>query len=216
VRDVSRGRGGLCDLRYRVTILMWFVYVMSCWGCATTRLWHGAGRAPRDAVLLDVEGLRQSGSNCGPNALAMLLAAAGDRVPVSDVTAAVQNQRLNGALSIDLVLFARSRGHAVRFCAGDLPRLREDLDQGRPALLLLDLSASLPLGLGPKHMWHYVVAYGSSASKGRIFVHSGVGEKYLRDKELLRLWEPGGYWMMTIDPRGDLTPGEAAKEGHDQ
>lgn len=170
-------------------------------GCAHGGLWRDAGRLPRDAVVLPVAGLEQIGSRCGPNALAMLLNASGDPITESDIAKAILNKKVNATLSLDLLLFARSRGFSADFERGTPGRLLMTLASGRPAILLLNLEPGVPWPLKGRPMWHYVVAYGFSKSRNLLFVHSGVGPKAISLSKLEPLWKPGGYWMMYLsDP----------------
>ena len=166
--------------------------------CAHTGLWREIKRTPADAHVLAVPGLRQQGSACGPTALTVLLNAAGDRVTVDEVTAAVQNQDADAALTIDLLLYARRRGFRAQFSEGSLDTLRQTLRQGIPPLLLLDIGAGLPWPASKKHFWHYVVPYGFSDAKHQFFLHSGVGAKSISFEKLSQVWARGGHWMMTL------------------
>lgn len=166
--------------------------------CAHTGVWREAKRAPADAHVLAIAGLRQQGSACGPTALTVLLNAAGDSVSVDEVTAAVQNKDANAALTIDLLLYARGRGFRAQFAEGSLDTLRQTLLQRIPPLLLLDIGAGLPWPASKKHLWHYVVPYGFSDAKHQFFLHSGVGAKSISFEKLSRLWARGGHWMMTL------------------
>jgi len=166
-------------------------------GCAHGAVWRSVKSVPPDAVVLPLKGLRQTGSHCGPTALAILLRAANDPVSVKEIADQVQDSRLDRALTLDLVLYARARGHAARFRSASVPELMSSLSAGHPALLLIDLSAATRLPTG--RLWHYVVAYGYSQTRRVVFVHSGVGEKTMTFDRLEQVWAPAGFWLMDLE-----------------
>ena len=173
------------------------IVAISGTGCARG-MWQGIRTTPADAHVLPVAGQRQVGSRCGSNALSTLLAAAGERGPESEVGAAIQNQQADAALTVDLLLYARSRGFPADFDRGNRELLFDTLTRGEPCLLLLNLEPAAPWPMKVKPMWHYVVAYGFSRSKQIIYVHSGVGPKAIRLDKLDAMWKPGGFWMMHL------------------
>ncbi len=179
------------------TALAGLLVAIAAAGCAHGGVWRSVKRVPPDALVLPVKGLRQTGSQCGPTALATLLRAVNDPVSEKEVADQIQDSRLDRALTLDLVLYARARGHAARFRSASVPELMSSLSAGHPALLLIDLSAATRLPTGK--LWHYVVAYGFSRTKRVVFVHSGVGEKTMTFERLERAWAPSGFWLMDLE-----------------
>lgn len=166
--------------------------------CAHGGIWRGQGKLPSDVHVLNVKGLRQVGSRCGPNVLAMVLQASGDAVSEPEIAAAILNEKLDATLSVDLLLYARSRGFPADFQRGDRDQLMRTLLSGRPVILLLNLEPGAPWPLKGRPLWHYVVAYGFSKSRNILMVHSGVGPKTISFNKLEPLWKPGGFWMMDL------------------
>jgi ABC-type bacteriocin/lantibiotic exporter with double-glycine peptidase domain len=108
-------------------------------------------RSPRRAVLPDFTLIRQPDPiSCGPTCIAMVLRHYG----VAE-DAATYPQRLRPRVRMmspqGLADALTGRGVAASVQRGDLGRLVEALDQGRPAILLVRLTP---------YMWHYVVAIG--------------------------------------------------------
>ena len=167
--------------------------------CAHLGPWQSIGKPPRDIVTLPVLGSDQVDSRCGPNAMAEILHAYGDAISEPDIAKAIQNDRVDASLSIDLLLFARSRGFQADFDAGTLDSLLDTVQSGRPAVLLLNLEPGAPWPMKGKPMWHYVVAYGFSRSARQLLVHSGVGPRALPFDKLESMWKPAGHWMMYFD-----------------
>ena len=167
-------------------------------GCAHGGVWKNPGRLPAGATVLPVAGLDQIGNRCGPNALAMVLNASGDPITESAIAAVILNEKVDATLSLDLLLFARTRGYPAEFEKGDLDLLLGTLASGRAAILLLNLEPGVPWLLKGRPLWHYVVAFGFSQAKQELYVHSGVGPKSIAFKRLTPMWKPGGFWMMHL------------------
>lgn len=125
---------------------------------------------------------QRSRDDCGPAALASLLAQRGLEVPVAEIAPVVYSPALGGSLLPDLENFARSRGFATHSGRGDLDLLRSALAAGHPLLIPVET------GLGPLSRPHYLVVYGQDAEG--FLVHAGVREAvYIRAEELLPRWE---------------------------
>jgi hypothetical protein len=167
-------------------------------GCAHGGIWQNPGKLPPDAIVLPVAGLRQVDNRCGPNALTMVLNAAGDPIEEAAVAAAILNKRADATLSLDLLLFARKRDFPADFESGSIERLMALIEAGQPAILLLNLEPGVPWPMKGRPLWHYVVVYGVSASRRAVLLHSGVGPKRISFDRLLKIWKPGGFWMMHL------------------
>ncbi len=126
--------------------------------------------SPGQSGLQVVEGVpffpQQERDDCGPAALAALLAHGGRPLPPAEVRAAVYDSRLGGSLLPDLENFARSRGFATRSGRGDLRLLRERIDAGVPVQVLIEA------GGGPLRRPHYLVVFGYD--ERRFLVHNGL------------------------------------------
>jgi len=125
---------------------------------------------------------QQQQDDCGPSALASVLAFRGQSVPVAKIAEAVYDPRLGGSLLPDMENFARQRGFATRSGRGHLELLRQAVDAGRPVVI--------PLETGFWHLSrpHYVVIFGYDQQ--RFLVHAGVKEGVFIDADqLLQRWE---------------------------
>lgn len=125
---------------------------------------------------------QQSRDDCGPAALASLLAHRGLELSVAEITEAVYSPALGGSLLPDLENYARQHGFATRSGRGDLPLLRRTLNAARPLIIPVET------GLGPLSRPHYLVLYGQDAEG--FLAHAGVREAvYIRADDLLPRWE---------------------------
>lgn len=166
---------------------------------------------PADAVVLPVEGRVQQGNRCGPNALAILLAAGGKPVDEPTIAKAVQIDRLDGSLNIDLLLFARAQGFKAKFETGTVERLIERVQQRIPTLVMMKLERRSRWFVTKKRVWHFMVVYGFSRSERVVLAHSGWGPRRLTFEELDEPWALAGRWMMDLG-QPIVTDGESRRK----
>ncbi|HXV21773.1 MAG TPA: C39 family peptidase [Desulfuromonadales bacterium] len=120
--------------------------------------------------------------DCGPSALASLLAYRGRDVPVGEISRAVYEPKLGGSLLPDMENFARQQGFATRSGRGDLDLLRQAIDADRPVVIPIET------GFWRISRPHYLVVFGYD--QRRFLTHAGVREGVFIDAdELLRRWE---------------------------
>lgn len=167
-------------------------------GCAAATSWRPVRTIPDDAVVLPVEGRLQEGDRCGPNALAILFKAAGNPIDEPTIAKAVQFERLNASLNIDLVLFAREQGFPARFETGTVERVIEQVENQMPSLLMMRLERRSKWGIHKERLWHYIVVYGFSRAEGVFLAHSGWGPRRIPFDEIETPWSAAGYWMMDL------------------
>lgn len=125
---------------------------------------------------------QQARNDCGPAALASLLAYRGIQVSVSEITDAVYTPALKGTLLPDMENYARSLGLSTRSGRGDLALLRHTIDSGRPVLALLET------GLWVVSRPHYVVVYGydDSGLLAHVGTRAGI---YVENGAFLDRWK---------------------------
>jgi hypothetical protein len=134
----------------------------------------------------------QEDFQCGPASLAGVLNYLGDPAPPEEIAAAVFRPDLRGSVSLDLALYPRSRGLATRFWRGGVADLVASVDAGRPLVLMLDQ------GLGPVHVFHYLVAVGYSPQG--LVANSGRREHVLLPwAEFLPAWERAENWTLLVE-----------------
>jgi ABC-type bacteriocin/lantibiotic exporter with double-glycine peptidase domain len=120
--------------------------------------------------------------DCGPAALASLLAHRGREVPVPEIRQAVYSPVLRGTLLADMENYARSLGFVPRSGRGTLEFLRKEVEAGRPVVVPIQAGS---LGISRPH---YLVVYGYS--RDRFLVHAGTeGSVTVAASDFLSRWE---------------------------
>ncbi|SNS07063.1 Peptidase_C39 like family protein [Humidesulfovibrio mexicanus] len=143
----------------------------------------------------------QEDHQCGPASLAMVLNHLGDPATPQEISRAVYRADLRGSLSLDLVLYARGRGHSARFSKGAAEDIAKAVNAGIPPLVMVDE------GLGGIRVPHFMVVTGYDAEG--VIANSGRRQGVrLSWGAFLSVWEGAARWMLLV------TPGQgAAKEG---
>lgn len=135
---------------------------------------------------------------CGPAALATILAASGANVTADELTPQVYIPARKGSLQPELIGTAR-RYHRVPVVIGpSLSALLTEISAGHPVLVLQNL------GIRALPVWHYAVVVGYNATTDTITLRSGTDRrKVISAQQFLRSWERAGSWGIIA-----LSPGE--------
>lgn len=125
---------------------------------------------------------QQQEDDCGPSALASILAYRGQSVTVAKIADTVYDSRLGGSLLPDMENYARQRGFATRSGRGNPELLRQAVDAGRPVVIPIET------GFWRLSRPHYIVIFGYD--RRRFLAHAGVREGVFIDADdLLQRWE---------------------------
>lgn len=143
--------------------------------------------SPASPGLQVVEGVpffpQRSSDDCGPAALASLLAHRGVAPDLDHIEANVYDQRLGGSLLADMENYARQQGLEAHSGRGELSLLRELIDQVTPVIILIDR------GFGPLRRPHYLVVLGYD-QQDRFLVYDGqTAGLFMSAEELRRRWQ---------------------------
>jgi len=144
-------------------------------------------------VMLPVPFFPQDAYQCGPVSLAEVFSFWGRRAAPEEIAGDVFNARLNGTLSMDMLLYARRAGFSTSAYTGGMEDIRDKIRKGYPLIVLVDLGFSVI----EKNHFMVIVGYNNNG----IFAHSGKEKaKFFSYGELLRIWKKTGYWTLLIKP----------------
>ena len=127
----------------------------------------GAPPAPGRVIIDGVPFVKQKDKYCGPAAMASVMQFYGRGVGQDEIADAVYTPGLDGALISDMENYARAEGYRTEAVNGSEESLTALIDEGVPAILLVDRGkwkVSVP---------HYYVVYGYDAAKGTFILHTG-------------------------------------------
>ncbi len=160
---------------------------------------HAPAGLPRQALLANVRFFPQQQYQCGPAALAMMLDASGLATTPDALQPQVYLPAREGSLQPEMLATARRHGRLAVVLPPRLDALLTEIADGRPVLVLQNLS----LPIAP--MWHYAVAIGYDLDRGEIALHSGVTEQqWLPFDVFERTWARGGHWAMVATAPANL------------
>lgn len=171
-------------------------------GCATR---PPRSQAPSsDAVVLEHVPVRKfENDNCGPGSLSVVLNALGD--PVSEATLVSELPRApgGGVLSVDLLLAARQRGFSASLVSANEEKVRSEIAEGRPVILLLKL---LNAPGRRNDVYHYVVVDGLDPRRDLFRFQFGDGKvRWTTLGTLEKAWRGAGYALLVVSPRRERT-----------
>jgi len=179
------------------------VFILACVllasGCAN--LWPQTAQLrealppglPERVELAEVPFFPQEDYQCGPAALATVLAAAGVKVTPEALVPQVYIPERKGSLQIEMLAAARRHGLVAYQLAPRLEDLLREVSAGTPVIVLQNL--------GLREGWHYAVAVGYDYDSGKIILRSGVTEREVLPFTVHELvWMRSGYWAMVAVP----------------
>lgn len=138
---------------------------------------------------------------CGPAALATVLAAAGADVTADSLVPEVYIPGRAGSLQAELVAATRRHDRVPYILPPTLDALLATLDGGVPVLVLQKL------GAGPFPGWHYAVVVGYDASLDHFVLRSGTEQrKVMSARHFLATWDRAERWALVALQPGALPP----------
>jgi tetratricopeptide (TPR) repeat protein len=156
------------------------------------------GTAPRAIELATTPFFPQDEYQCGPAALATLLVASGVPVTPQALAPEVYLPERHGSLALELVGAARRHGRLPWVLATTADEMVDELEAGRPVLLLQNL------GVQQIPVWHYAVLIGYDAERNVAILRSGNKERLeMKWQRFAGAWHRGGRFAMSV-----LRPGE--------
>jgi hypothetical protein len=160
----------------------------------------------RSVELEKVPFFPQDDYQCGPAALATVLAHSGVHVTPEPLVGLVYLPARQGSLQLEMLAGARRFGRISYAIEGRYADLLREVAAGNPVVVLQDVGA-----VGTQ--WHYAVVYGFDYPSGTIYLRSGTtARQEMSFTAFERSWVKSGYWaMVTVAP--DRIPATATHDG---
>lgn len=164
--------------------------------CGAKRFAEVRESIARSGVYLDgVPFFRQGDSDCGPVALAGVLAYYGRPADIGALTRSLVTPALRGTLTFDLERQAGAAGLKARSRSGTVDGVVDALRQRTPVIALLDF------GFGPLKQPHYVTVIGYDAEHRLFVMHDGATPNRLMTIGAFdAAWARAGRWMLIAAP----------------
>jgi tetratricopeptide (TPR) repeat protein len=173
-------------------------------GCATPpqtrQLLQSPGAAlPARTELAQTPFFPQQRYQCGPAALATVLAAHGIGVTPDELVERVYIPALQGSLREETTAAARDYGMLAYLLRPSLADLLKEIAHGNPVLVFQNL------GLRLLPQWHFAVVVGYDLESREILLRSGTTRRWRTSLGTFeRTWARGGYWALVILPAGEI------------
>jgi tetratricopeptide (TPR) repeat protein len=158
-----------------------------------------AEKASSELELQNVPFFPQKAYQCGPAALATVLAASGIEVTPDELEPKIYLPQRRGSLQLELLAASRRYERLPYVIDAELPALLAELEAGHPVLVLQNL--------GWKHypVWHYAVVVSANPSYETIILRSGMTKrKTLKVSAFLKSWNRAGSWGLVVLKPGEL------------
>lgn len=128
---------------------------------------------------------------CGPAALATVLAANGAAVTPEELTPQIYLPERQGSLQAEIVAATRRHGRVPYVLDTTIKALLAEVAAGTPVLIMQNLGiASLP-------QWHYAVVIGYDGPADRLLLRSGTTERQAMNRVRFQgTWARAGNWAM--------------------
>ena len=160
---------------------------------------------PQTAQVDGVPFFPQDDYQCGPAALATVLAYTGVKVTPEPLVEQVYLPARHGSLQLEMLATARRHDRVSYVLAPRYGDLLREVAAGNPVLVLQDVGA-----IGTQ--WHYAVVNGFDYPSGTIYLRSGKNERLeLPFTAFERTWMKSGYWAMVAMPP-DRIPATATED----
>jgi hypothetical protein len=181
--------------------LNWMITALLLCGCAGWLRgdWpQGLDGIPPQREIAAVPFFPQDEYQCGPAALAMVLAWSGLDVHPADLTEKVYTASLQGSLQPAMIAGARRSGRLAYVISGTEVLIRE-IAGGHPVIVLQNL------GLPWLPVWHYAVAVGYDAPGDEVILHSGLTARQRLSMQVFQnTWARAEDWGLLVLKPGVL------------
>ena len=153
---------------------------------------------PQTVELADVPFFPQDDYQCGPAALATVLAHTGVAVTPESLVPQVYLPARRGSLQVEMLAAARRHGRVSYVLAPRYADLLREVAAGNPVVVLQDVGMLAS-------EWHYAVVNGFDYPSGTVYLRSGTRPREeMSFTALERSWIQSGYWAMVAMPPGRI------------
>ncbi len=174
-------------------------FVLLASGCASlfpqTAVLRGGlpPELPQTVELRSVPFFPQKEYQCGPAALATVLAAKGVKVTADELVPQVYLPARKGSLQVEMLAATRRHGMVSYLLAPNFEDMLREVAAGNPVVVLQNR--------GVFSTWHYAVVVGYDYDSATLILRSGEEEREeMRFWSHEFLWARGGYWAMVAVP----------------
>lgn len=186
----------------RLPLAAGLLLLTACAGPSAEAVRAAVAAAPDAGRILPVPFFPQEEYQCGPAALASVLAYWGVPADPGAIAEAIYLPHLRGTLSLDLLLYAERQGVRATLLPPSADALRAALLTGRPVIALLNV------GLRLVPTWHYVVVIGYADGPGAFLAHDGRHrERVFPYDDFTWRWQASGRWALLVEPPLGGVPG---------
>jgi tetratricopeptide (TPR) repeat protein len=177
----------------------------ACGGATLTRVVEADARLPRAIELEATPFFPQVEYQCGPAALATVLAATGVAVTPDDLVTKVFVPKLEGSLQTEMIAAARGYDRLAYRVAPDMSALLATLADRQPVLVLQNL------GIDAVPFWHYAVVVGFDSEREQVVLRSGTDRRLtMSARRFADTWRRARYWGIAAVSPGEI-PASAPK-----
>ena len=183
---------------YRLVFFLFLVVLLS--GCTTRTYRKPAIEWSAESVeLKQVPFYPQTRYQCGPASLASILNSSGLDVDLKNLVDEVYLPGRKGTLQVEIIAAVRRYGRVPYQIDQNPKSIMDQLEQGLPVLVLLNLGYKLI------PTYHYAVVIGYEPVKDMMILRSGRNYRLLMPRQqFLSAWRKTANWGLTVLPPGHV------------
>lgn len=173
--------------------------VISATGCVSNEQRKFTGIETAPVELTSTSFHPQTQYQCGPAALATILESSGLDLSADDLSREVYLPGREGTLQLEIISAVRRHGRVPYQPDGTLQSLVDQLNQGLPVLVLLNL------GLDILPAWHYAVVIGYQPASDIVILRSGTDHRLeMPGRRFEAAWDKSERWSLLALQPGQL------------
>jgi hypothetical protein len=186
----------------RLPIVGFLFLLFELSGCATLQsdaLLQSAPDFPPTFELTSVPFFPQAEYQCGPAALATVLAHNGVSITPDNLVSQVYLPERQGSVQPEMIAASRRYQHIPYVIQPRMQDVLQEVAAGHPVLILQNL------GLSWIPTWHYAVVIGYDLQQGVLILRSGIESRHVVALRVFeRTWARANYWGMVVLPANQM------------